>query len=96
MRPLGMRSVSLATPLKVPIRDISAIVNERRRVSAEMAMRLERYLEMSAEFWMNAQMNYDLETAKDNSLAAIRREVRPAPRDLKNGEPKRVSGGAVL
>jgi len=50
-------------------------------MTAEIAMRLERYWGMSAEFWMKAQMQYDLETATDNDLAAIRREVRPAPRD---------------
>lgn len=88
MTPLGMTSASLASALKVPVRNISGIVNERRRMSAEIAMRLERYFGMPADFWMNSQMSYDLETAKDSNWAAIRREVQPAPRDRRTGALK--------
>jgi addiction module HigA family antidote len=88
MKPLGISSASLAAALKVPVRHISGIVNERRRMSAEMAMRQERYFGMSADFWMKAQMSYELETAEDNLAVSIRREVRPAPRDRRTGELK--------
>jgi plasmid maintenance system antidote protein VapI len=54
-------------------------------MSAELAMRLERYFGTSADFWMNWQMNYDLKTTEDDHGASIRREVRPAPRDRKTG-----------
>lgn len=88
MKPLGISTASLASALKVPVRQLSEIVKERRRMSAKIAMRLDRYFGMSAEFWMNAQMNYELETAEDELAAAIRREVRPAPRDRRTGELK--------
>ncbi|MGB7189897.1 MAG: HigA family addiction module antitoxin [Acidobacteriaceae bacterium] len=96
MKPLGLSAASLASALKVPVGQISGLVKERRRMSAEMAMRLERCFGTSADFWMKAQMQYDLESVTDNNLAAIRREVRPAPRDRKIGELKRVSGGVAL
>jgi addiction module HigA family antidote len=88
MKPLGITSASLASALKVPVRHTSGIVNERRRMSAEIAMRLERYFGMSADFWMNSQMNYDLKTTEDEHGASIRREVHPAPRDRRTGELK--------
>lgn len=95
MKPLGISAAFLASALKVPVGEISGIAKEQRWMSAEIAMRLERYWRMPAEFWMKAQMQYDLDTATDNSLAAIRREVRPAPRDRKTGELKPVSGVAL-
>lgn len=88
MKPLGLSSAMLATALKMPVRQISGIVNERQRMTAEVAMRLERYFGMPAAFWMRAQMQYDLETAEDERAAAIRREVQPAPRDRRTGELK--------
>ena len=87
MKPLGITTSSLAAALKFPVRHISGVVN-RRRMSAEMAMRLERYLGQSAEFGMNARMNYDLKTTEDDHGASIRREVRPAPRDRRTGALK--------
>ena len=88
MKPLGISTLSLSFALKAPARQISEIVNERRRMSADVAMRLARYFGMPAEFWLKVQMNYELETAEDELAAAIRREVRPAPRDRKTGELK--------
>ena len=88
MRPLGISANALALALRVPVTRISEIVNERRSVTADTALRLARYFGMSAEFWMRLQAQYELETAQDELAAAIRAEVRPAPRDRKTGELK--------
>ena len=88
MKPLNLSAKALATALRVPTSRVSAIVRERRAVDADMALRLERYLGMSARFWMRWQTQYDLDMAQDRSLARIRREVRPAPRNPKTGELK--------
>lgn len=96
MKPLGITTTSLASALKVPVRQISGIVKEQRRMSAELAMRLERYFGTSADFWMNSQMAYDLKTTEDEHGAMIRREVPPAPRDRKTGQLKHISGGVAL
>lgn len=88
MRPLGISANALAMALHVPVTRISEIVNERRSITADTALRLARYFGMPAGFWMNLQTQYELETAEDALAAAIRREVRPAPRDRKTGELK--------
>ena len=88
MRPLGISANALALALHVPVTRISEIVNERRSITADTALRLARYFRMPPEFWMNLQTQYELETAEDERAAAIRREVRPAPRDRRTGELK--------
>src|SRR5690348_12611091 len=88
MRPLGISSNALALALHVPVTRISEIVNERRSITADTALRLARYFRMPADFWMNLQTQYELETAEDAIAASIRREVRPAPRDRRTGALK--------
>jgi antitoxin HigA-1 len=88
MRPLGISANALALALRVPVTRISEIVNERRSITADTALRLARYFGMSAEFWMRLQAQYELENAQDELAASIRREVNPAPRDRKTGELK--------
>ena len=88
MRPLGISANALALALRVPVTRVSEIVNERRSITADTALRLARYFRMPADFWMNLQSQFELETAEDELAAAIRREVRPAPRNRKTGELK--------
>jgi addiction module HigA family antidote len=88
MKPLGLSANALALALRVPVTRISEIVNERRGISADTALRLSCYFRMSPNFWLRLQTQYDLEVAEDESAAAIRREVRPAPRDTKTGQLK--------
>jgi addiction module HigA family antidote len=88
MKPLGLSSNALALALRVPVTRISEIVNERRSITADTALRLAQYFGMSASFWMRLQTQYELDIAEDQVAADIRREVRPAPRDAKTGELK--------
>ncbi len=74
--------------LHVPVTRISEIVNERRSITADTALRLARYFGMPASFWMNLQTQFEVETAEDNSATSVRREVHPAPRNRKTGELK--------
>ncbi len=90
MKPLHLSAKSLAAALHVSIRRVADIANERRVLDAEMALRLARYFGMSAQFWMNVQMKYELEVAQDTLASRVRREIRPAPRDRKTGELKAV------
>jgi antitoxin HigA-1 len=88
MKPLGLSANALALALRVPVTRISEIVNERRSVTADTALRLSRYFHMSPAFWLRLQTQYDLEIAEDELASAIRREVQPAPRDSRTGELK--------
>jgi addiction module HigA family antidote len=79
MKPLGLSANALAMELRVPVTRISEIVRERRGITADTALRLARYFNMSAEFWMGLQMDFDLESASDAEESAIRLEIRPRP-----------------
>ena len=77
MKPLGISINRLARDLRVPVTRVSEIVNGRRSVTADTAMRLARYFGSTPQFWMNLQAAYDLEVATRASGAQIERDVRP-------------------
>jgi addiction module HigA family antidote len=63
MRPIGLSINGLARDLRVPVTRMSEIVNGRRRITADTALRLARYFSMTPQFWMNLQPAYDLDAA---------------------------------
>ena len=77
LKPLGLSMNRLALNLHVPVTRIAEIVHERRAISPDTAMRLGRYFNTSARFWLNAQAAYDLEVAQDRLEPTVQREVRP-------------------
>jgi antitoxin HigA-1 len=77
MRPLGLSINGLARDLRVPVTRISEIVNGRRSITADTALRLARYFSMTPQFWMNLQAAYDLDAATRVSADRIRRDVHP-------------------
>ena len=79
MKPLGLTINKLALELRVPATRIGEIVHERRRISADTALRLARYFNTNPEFWLNLQNFHDLEVSRRSGAAsAIEREVHPA------------------
>lgn len=93
---LGMTAQMLAKEIKVPERRVIAIVKERRGLDADLCFRLSRFLGMSPEFWMNAEKNYELETARDD-WPRICKEIGRHPRDRRTGElkPRRLARKAL-
>jgi addiction module HigA family antidote len=91
MIPLGLSANALAIAIGVPATRVGEIVNERRGITADTALRLGRYFHMSAEFWMGLQSDYDLELARYSTLKQIHQTVRPAPLDRKTGALKAVA-----
>lgn len=77
MKPAGITIHALAVGLGVPSTRISAIVNEKRGITADTALRLGRYFSTTSKFWMNIQSRYDLDVASDASMAEIERLVQP-------------------
>jgi addiction module HigA family antidote len=77
MRPSGISINRLARDLRVPVTRISEIVNCRRGISADTALRLSRYFGNTPEFWMNLQAAFDLEVAERASKREIERDVHP-------------------
>jgi addiction module HigA family antidote len=77
MVPLGLSMNKLALDLHVPVTRIAEIVHERRAISPDTALRLARYFNTSARFWLNAQAAYELEVAEDELQRTIERDVHP-------------------
>ena len=77
LRPLGMSMKRLADELHVPANRITQIVEGRRSVAGETALRLARYFGTSPEFWLGMQKDYDLQVARDEFEAEVEREVHP-------------------
>ena len=65
IEPLGITQHRLAVAIGVPPRRINEIVHGKRRITADTALRLGRYLGTSAQFWINLQSHYDLEVELD-------------------------------
>ena len=61
MEPLGLSPEELASELRVPISTLKPVLNGECPVTADLALRLGRFLGGSAEFWLNLQALYDLE-----------------------------------
>jgi addiction module HigA family antidote len=76
LKPMEVSQNRLALALGVPARRINEIVLGKRGISADTALRLSAYFGNSADFWLGIQMDYDLDTARIDTGAAIDREVR--------------------
>ena len=77
MKLLGLRVNKLGLELHVPATRIGEIVHERRRITAETALRLARYFKTNAGFWLNLQNFYDLECERRAGKASeIERQVQ--------------------
>jgi addiction module HigA family antidote len=86
--PLALSANALAIAIGVPATRVNEIVNERRGISGDTALRLGRYFHMTAEFWMGLQGDYELELVRYRSGKEIKLAVRPAARDKKTGALK--------
>ena len=75
--PLQMTSHALAMALRVPAPRINDIVRERRAVSPDTALRLARYFNTTAQFWLNLQSSFDLKQAEREAGRKIAAEIRP-------------------
>ena len=65
MVPLRLSMNKMAMDLRVPVTRIADIVNERRGITADTALRFARYFKNTPTFWMNLQTRYELEIAED-------------------------------
>jgi addiction module HigA family antidote len=77
LTPLGLTINRLATELRVPANRIGDIVKGERAVTVDTAMRLGRYFNTSAEFWINLQTMHDLTTAIIETGKEIEADIHP-------------------
>ena len=77
LEPLGMSVNQVAKALDITATRLDEIVRGRRRITADTALRLARYLGTSAEFWLGLQLEYDLRTTRQSRQRDIEKAVRP-------------------
>ena len=75
LKPMGLSQNRLAIDISVPARRINEIVLGKRRITVDTALRLARYFNMSPQFWLGLQMDYDLDLAEDELIEKIAKEV---------------------
>ncbi|HEY9072555.1 MAG TPA: HigA family addiction module antitoxin [Desulfobaccales bacterium] len=80
LNPLGISQNRLGRDLAVPAQRINEIIRGRRSITVDTALRLARYFDTTPQFWLNLQLRYDLEMARETQLMEkIDREVRERP-----------------
>lgn len=77
LAPLGISGNALSKALNVPATRINDILLERRGITPDTALRLERYFGGDAQSWLNLQQAYDLKLAAKAAAKAIAKEITP-------------------
>jgi len=75
LQPMNISQYRLAMDISVPPRRINEIVHEKRAITADTALRLGRFFNMTPQFWMNLQSRYALEIAEDKRSGRLAIEV---------------------
>ncbi len=75
LTPMGISQYRLAKDISVPPRRINEIVHGKRSITADTALRLGRFFNMSPQFWLNLQTRYDLEVTEDQLENRLDNEV---------------------
>src|SRR5688572_19852849 len=73
LKELGMSAAELARRLDVPTNRVTSILNGRRAITGDTALRLAHFFGTSPEFWLNLQNLYELRLAEEKSGKAIKR-----------------------
>ncbi len=76
LKPMNLSQNRLALDMGVPPRRINEIVLGKRSITADTALRLGRYFQMSPQFWLGLQMDYDLDVTADALANRLSREVK--------------------
>ena len=77
LRPMDISQYRLAKDISVPQRRISEIVQGKRAITADTALRFGRYFGMEAQFWLNLQSRYELQKAEVDLEKRLDKEVIP-------------------
>ena len=77
LEPMGMSQNKLARDIDVAVSRVAGIIAGERAITADTALRLASYFEMSAEFWLNLQSDYDLRVARRTVWPKIKDRVHP-------------------
>lgn len=77
LKDAGLSAHRTALALRIPANRLNAIINGKRSLTADTAIRLGRFFGTSAQMWINLQAKYDLQLAEDRLSARVAEEIRP-------------------
>lgn len=75
LRPMGITQNKLAKDINVPANRISQVIHGKREITADTALRFGKYFGIEPEFWINLQVRYNLNVARNKVGKKIEREV---------------------
>ena len=75
LAPLEISQTQLAREIGVPPNRINQIINGKREITADTALRLSRFFGLSDRFWLNLQMRFELELEKDRLGSLVETQV---------------------
>jgi addiction module HigA family antidote len=76
LEPMGISQAQLARDVKVPPNRINQIINGKREISTDTALRLGKYFGIEPEFWLNLQMRYNMKLVREKTGRKIDIEVK--------------------
>jgi len=76
MKPMNVSTLKLAADIDVPTRRISELVNGKRPITADTALRLGLFFKMEPRFWLNLQSEYDMRMTTREHLSEIEPRIR--------------------
>jgi addiction module HigA family antidote len=76
LKPMGLSQNRVALDIRVPARRINEIVQGKRRITADTALRLAKYFKMSPQFWLGLQIDFDLDVAEDKLADRLDKEIQ--------------------
>jgi addiction module HigA family antidote len=86
LRELGMSAAELSRQLSVPTNRVTQILNGRRSITGDTALRLAHFFGTSAEFWLNLQILYEIRVARRKSGSVIK--ALPTIKDFQPEPPR--------
>ena len=78
LKPMGITQRELSDAINVPYQRVNEIINGKRGITPSTALRLAKFFRVSADFWMNIQLRWDLYFAKQSESNALK-DIKPIP-----------------
>ena len=92
LKPMGLSQRELADAIHVPYQRINEVINGRRGITPSTALRLSKFFGVSADFWMNLQLRWDLYFAQESEIDELR-SIKPISPPQMNGSGVQPGAG---
>ncbi len=90
LEPFGISQAKLARDINVPPNRINQIINGKREISVDTALRLGKYFGIEPEFWLNLQVRFNMKIVTEKTGKSIEKEVKPFIKNRNSALPVSV------